>query len=197
MTDRTYRPKSAIALFAAAMLAVTGAACGNFTGVPASLYTLQDSGVVYALNGAPPSAPTSLHLFSGTLLPADASGLFDVAFDIDSAGRIVVLPERAVISGLAPSHTVSVQAVSGTYDALDRAPRSGYRADTALVITTNQVVVVQSQDANACSVSISGTTLYGKFVITSVDPLTRQMTIRFTTDPNCGFYSFATGLPKD
>jgi hypothetical protein len=197
MTDRTFRSKSAIALFAAAMLAVAGAACGNFTGVPASLYTLEDSGVVFALNGATPNAPTALYVFGGALVPADANGLFDVAFDLDATGQIVVVPERAVISGLAASHTVGLQAVTGTFDALDRAPRTGYRADTALVVTTNQVVVVQSQDANACSVSISGTTLYAKFVITAVNPLTRQMSIRFTSDPNCGFYSFATGLPKD
>ena len=197
MTDRIFRSKSTVALLAAATLAVTGAACGSFTGVPASLYTLADSGTVFALNGAPPSAPTALYIFSGTLVPADANFLFDVAFDIDANGKIVIMPERVVASGLAPTHTVALQAVSGTYDALDHAPRSGYRADTSLVASVNQVIVVQSQDANACSVSLSGTTLYAKFVITSVDPLTRQMAIKYTADPNCGFFSFANGLPKD
>jgi hypothetical protein len=197
MTDRIFRPKSAIALFAAASLAVAGAACHGLTGVPASLYTLEDSGVVYPLNGGASGTPTALYMFQGALVPADANFLFDVAFDLDSSGRIVVLPERAVASGLAPTHTVALQAVSGTYDALDRAPRSGYRADTALVTSVNQVIMVQSQDENACSVSLSGTTLYAKFVITAIDPVTHGMSIKFTADPNCGFYSFASGLPKD
>jgi hypothetical protein len=198
MTDRNFRPKSAVAMLLAAMLAVTGVACGSFTGVPSSLDTLADSGTVYAINGAPPSAPTSLYLFAGTLVSADANFLFDVAFDIDSLGRIVVLPQRAVASGLATTHTVAIQAVSGSYDALNEAPKSGYRADTALVVTTNQVVMIQSQDANACSTSLTGATaLYGKIVIDSVDPVTREMSIRFTTDPNCGFFSFAVGLPPN
>jgi hypothetical protein len=87
--------------------------------------------------------------------------------------------------------------VTTSYDGLGRAPRSGYRADTALVTTVNRVIVVQSQDANACGVSITGTTLYAKVIITSVDVETRQLTIKYTSDPNCGFFSFAAGLPKD
>jgi hypothetical protein len=197
MTDRNSRRKSAIALIVAASLAVAGAACHGFTGVPASLYTLEDSGVVYPLNGGGPGTPSALYIFQGALVPANANFTFDVAFDLDSAGHVIVLPERAVASGLAPSHTVSLQAVSGSYDALDRAPRTGYRADTALVASINQVVMVQSQDANACSVSLSGTTLYAKLVITAIDPVTHGMSIKFTADPNCGFYSFASGLPKD
>ncbi|HEY4219642.1 MAG TPA: hypothetical protein VGM67_21060 [Gemmatimonadaceae bacterium] len=197
MTDRILRPKSAIALFVAASLAIAGAACSGFTGVPASLDTFEDSGVVYPLNGAPPGSPSALYIFSGELVPSDANFTFDVAFDVDSAGRIVVLPEPAVASGLAPIHTVSLQAVAGTYDALDRAPRSGYRADTALVAAVNQVIMVQSQDENACSVSLSGTTLYAKLVITAVDPVTHGMSIKYATNPNCGFVSFAPGLPKD
>lgn len=197
MTDRIFRPKSAIALFVAASLAIAGAACSGFTGVPASLENLADSGIVYPLNGASAGSPSALYIFQGSLVPADANFTFDVAFDLDSAGRIVVLPESVVASGLAPAHTVSLQAVSGSYDALNEAPRSGYRADTALVTTVNQVIMVQSQDANACSVSLSGTTLYAKLVITAIDPVTHGMSIKFATDPNCGFVSFAAGLPKN
>lgn len=197
MIDRTLRPTSAFALLIAAAFAVASTACGNFTGVPASMYTLQDSGTAYALNGAPPSAPTALHMYSGTLVAADANFAFDIAFDIDSAGNPVILPERVVASALAATHSVGLQVVAGDYDAIDRAPRTGYHPDTALVVTPGQVVVVQSQDGNACSISLSGTTLYAKFVIDSVDLVNRQLSIRFTTDPNCGFYSFAAGLPKN
>jgi hypothetical protein len=197
MIRRISTPKLKVLAFAAMTLVVGGLACGTFTGVPASLPTLTDSGDVYAINGAPAGAPTSLHLFSGTLLPADATFTFDVAFDIDTSGAIQILPQRAVASGLAPTHTVALQATTSAFDAVLSAPKNGYRADTALVAKLNQVILIQSNDANACGVSLTGSTIYGKLVILTADRATRKLTVRYTTDPNCGFFSFASGLPKD
>lgn len=189
---------SAVAALAAAIGLVTAAACSNFTGVPASLPTINDTGTVYALNGAPPGAPSALHVFSGTLLTADANFVFDVAFDIDTIGRIVVLPQRAVASGLATTHTVAIQIDSTqTFDQITRAPGSGYRADTATTIKLNQVLLIQSSDPNACGVSLTGSTLYAKLAVTAIDRVSRQLLVEYTTDPNCGFRSFATGVPKD
>jgi hypothetical protein len=197
MTRRISAPKFKILAFAATTLVAGGLACGTFTGVPASLPTLTDSGDVYAINGAPAGAPTSLHLFSGLLLPADATFTFDVAFDIDTTGSVQILPQRAVASGLAPTHTVALQVATSTFDAILSAPKNGYRADTAVVARLNQVILIQSNDPNACGVSLTGSTIYGKLVILAADRVSRKLTIRYTTDPNCGFFSFASGLPKD
>jgi hypothetical protein len=179
------------------MVAVAGAACSDFTGVPASLSTFTDSGVVYALNGAPPGAPTALHVYSGSRLAADARFSFDIAFDLDGANNVIVLPQRAVASSLAASHTVSLQTVTTDFASVDKAPKNGYRADTALVTRAGQVVLVESQDPNVCGISITGTRIYAKLQVQGVDPATRQITIKYTVDPNCGFLSFASGVPKD
>ena len=152
---------------------------------------------VYAINGAPPGAPTALHVFSGTLLPATAAFVFDIAFDIDTAGHVVIIPQRAVATGLSSSHTVGLQRVATDFDSLSAAPKSGYRADTALVTTPNQVIAIQSSDPNACGISLTGSTLYAKVVVRAIDRVTKQLAVRFTVDPNCGFFSFAPGLPKD
>jgi hypothetical protein len=189
------RPK--ILALIAAVVAVAGIACGDLTGVPASLPTLADSTVVYAINGAPPGAPTALHVYAGQLFSADATFLFDVAFDIDASGHPVILPQRVVASGLAATHTVGLQAATSAYETITRAPTSGYRVDTALVATLGVPVLVQTTDPNTCSVSLTGTVLYAKLVIRSVNPATRQMVVQFTTDPNCGFRSFLPGIPKD
>lgn len=190
-------PWPKIVAFLAATSIVTAVSCGDFTGVPASLPTISDSGTVFALNGAPPGAPTALHMFSGSLLAADANFLFDVAFDLDSAGNVIVLPQRAVASALASTHTVALATVPDSFGAIGSAPKISYRADTALVTKPNVVVVVQSSDVSACGVSLTGTTIYGKFVVTSVDPVAKQLKVRYTVDPNCGFRSFASGIPKD
>lgn len=185
-----------LAALVAATVAVVVAACGSFTGVPASLINIIDSGTVYALNGSPPGAPTALAATSGVLLAANSSFVFDVAFDIDSAGNVVYLPQRAVASGLASTHQVGLQKLSTAYDSLANAPKSGYRADTALVAAVNQTVVLQIADPS-CSVSITGTTLYAKVVVTKVDPVAKQLTVQYSVDPNCGFVSFALGVPKN
>jgi hypothetical protein len=149
------------------------------------------------LNGAPPGAPTALHMFSGTLLAADGAFVFDIAFDIDSAGNVVILPEAAVASSLVTNHAVALATVSDSYASLGSAPKVTYRADTALVTKPNVTVVVQSTDPTSCGTSLTGTSVYGKLVVTSVDLVARQLTVQYTTDPNCGFRSFSSGIPKN
>lgn len=195
-----HRPsRTLFRLLALGMCAATvgAVACGDLTGVPASLPTLTDSGIVYAINGAPPGAPTALHVFSGTILNADATFIFDVAFDIDANGRVVYLPQKTVASGLAPTHSVGLQATTSTFDQVTSAPKSGYRPDTALVANPGTVVLVQTADANACGISLTGTTLYGKVQVEVIDPQQRTLKLRWTVNPNCGFFSFASGIPKD
>src|SRR4051812_38496484 len=51
--------KPNIVALGALVLAIAAAACGDLTGVPASLPTVSDSGPVYAINGAPVGAPTA------------------------------------------------------------------------------------------------------------------------------------------
>jgi hypothetical protein len=192
-TKRTFRAL----VVAASVIVSLAAACSDFTGVPASLPTLTDSGTVFALNGAPSGAPTALHLYTGTLLAADASFTFDLAFDIDAFGNPVILPQRTVATGLVPAHSVGMQHIDQEFSVLDKAPKSGYHPDTALVTRVGKTVAIQSQDRNLCGISITGTSIYAKLVVLSVDPAARKLSIQFTVDPNCGFISFLPGVPKD
>jgi hypothetical protein len=190
--------KSRIAGLVVAAAAVAGVACGNFTGVPASLATITDTGTVFAINGAPLGAPTAIHAFAGAFVPADADFLFDVAFDLDSLARIHILPQRQVAAGLQPTHTVSLATVPDSFDAVGAVP-SGltFHPDTGMIIARNQVVIAQVTDAQACGFSVTGTTLYAKIVVNAINRVDRTMSVKFTVDPNCGFRSFAPGVPKD
>jgi len=181
----------------ASVIVAFAAACSDFTGVPASLATQSDSGSVFALNGAPINAPTALHLYTGQRLPADASFLFDIAFDIDAGGNPILLPLRIVASGLSGAHSVGMQNVDQDFSTLDQAPKSGYHTDTAFVTRVGQTIAIQSLDPNICGLSVTGTSIYAKLVILSLDPIARKMSIQYTVDPNCGFVSFLPGIPKD
>ncbi len=199
MIRRLIGSNSRFATLAFVAVAVTGVACRDFTGVPASLATITDSGTVFSLNGAPLGAPTALHAFSGTLIPADANFVFDIAFDIGTnPGEVIVLPQRAVASGLATTHQVSLATVADTFEAVTAVPKGlTFRADTAMTLKRNQVLIAQVSDATACGFSLTGTTLFAKVVVTAINHDTRQMQVKYTVDPNCGFKSFASGVPKD
>lgn len=199
MIRRFIDQKSRLATIALAIAVVTAAACGDFTGVPASLPTATDSGTVYALNGAPLGAPTALHVYSGTLIPATADFVFDVAFELDStAGEIVVLPQRTIASGLATTHAVGLAVVADTFDAVGRVPSGiSFRQDTAMVLKRGQTMLVQVTDQSICGFSLTGSTMYAKLAVKSIDRPSRTMSIQYATDPNCGFRSFASGIPKD
>jgi hypothetical protein len=57
-------------------------------------------------------------------------------------------------------------------------------------------VLVQVQDP-ACAASVASTWIYAKLVVLSVDKAARTMQVQYAADPNCGFLSFAAGLPKN
>src|SRR5690348_10135590 len=197
MTSRRLRPSPA-PIFALASIAAAFAvaSCRGLTDVPASLPTITDSGIVYAVNGAPLGAPTALQTAAGQLVAASSSFAFDLAFDIDTTGHVVLLPLRTVASGIASTHSVGLQLAQAPFDNLTAAPKSGYRADTALVVARDQPVFVQSNDVTTCGFAITGSNLYAKVVVRSVDPAKRIMNVVFTVDPDCGFVSFASGIPK-
>lgn len=198
MTNRRFRPIPApIFVLATIAGAVAGISCRDLTGVPASIPTITDSGVVYALNGAPLGAPTALRVSTGQLVPANSAFAFDIAFDIDTAGHAVLLPLRTVASGIATTHSVGLQVAQASFDSLIAAPKTGYRPDTALVAAADAVILVQSNDVTTCGFAITGTNLYGKLVIRSVDAVKRVLSVTYTVDPNCGFLSFASGVPKN
>jgi len=196
MSDRFLANKRSLLLLAGGVVAITAVACKSLTGVPASLSTVPDSGIVYAINGAPSGAPTAIHMYTGTRTAADASFFFDIAFDIDASGNVVLLPQRTVASGLTTTHQVGLQKSALNYSDVETAPKSGYHPDTAMVVAVNQLVLVQVQDPS-CAVSITGTSIYGKLVVLSADPKTRTLDIQYVGDPNCGFVSLAPGVPKN
>ena len=53
---------SKLAALTAGVLAIAASGCRDLTGLPASLPVISDSGVVYAINGAPAGAPTALEM---------------------------------------------------------------------------------------------------------------------------------------
>jgi hypothetical protein len=198
MTPNVRAPRL-LAFFATALAIFFGtAACGSLTRPKAQTENSTDTITVYALNNTPVDAPSGVWLFGRQAVVINAAFTFDVAFDVNSQGDATLYTVRYVAGGLSPAHSVALQRYSGTYDALTKAPQSGYVTDSLFTTKVGDVFAVSTTDPTACGFSIYSNVIYAKIEVLGIDPGTRTVRTRFTVDPNCGFFSLIpSGIPKD
>lgn len=172
-------------------------ACGDPVNLKATRPTTTDTLTVYALAGTPPSFPSALSIVARQAVRVDGFGAFDVAFDINPAGQAVIYPLKLVVSLAGGARQIGLQKVAGPFDSVLTAPRTGYQADSALVAATGEVVVIEAQhngSGDVCGFQLSPY-IYAKITIDSIDQQIRTLSFRLVTSLNCGFRSFATGIP--
>jgi hypothetical protein len=81
------------------------------------------------------------------------------------------------------------------YDSLTLAPTGDYGADSSLTVALGETVAVRvPRIGNEC-IYAGRPYFFSKLVVDSVRLADRLIFVRATTDPNCGFRSFAPGVP--
>lgn len=176
------------------LAAATGAlACKAPTRLQARLETVRDTLVVYSVNGSPPALPSALNTATRQVMRAGDDVSFDIAFDAESEQRAVLIPARVLTGRLGTDRPVGIRVLDESFDALTAAPSAGYVYDSVTVVAPGQTVVIQAY-TGYCALDFSKQ-IYSKLVIDSI----RAETIYFRihVDPNCGFRSFAPGIPRD
>jgi len=168
-------------------------ACGDPTSLKANLTTSVDSLFVYALSGTPPTYPSGLSLVGRQPVRVDGFASFDVALDIDAAGKAVIYPVKLVVASPGGSRPVGMIKVQGTFEQVVEAPKSGFEADSAISMAPGEVVVVQSAHNTSGDLSVLHQSEYLRE--DSVNLASRTLFLRLGLDPNCGFRSFAAGIP--
>ncbi len=173
-------------------------ACANPLATKATLATIDDTSAVFALTGAPENAPTAINITFPRAVIATPSEDYDVVFDIrhDSA---FAYPPHAIGATL----TAGLQLATKPYDQITQAPTTGYNDTLPVFLKAGDVLLVQSTSVQCASQGVQARTfLYAKVVIDSifydeaVSPHTpRTIWYRMRNDPNCGFLSFADGVP--
>lgn len=190
------------ALFSAAGLAVViggAAACGDVTGLEATAANEFDTLSVFPLTGSSATTPTALNTAFNTVTPIGPSGNFDVAFDLDAQRRVVLYPVKLIVQPLTGVNDVGLRKVAGTFESVERAPTGVYEVEGSLVIAVGEVAVVEAKrnrSGDICTFSISPN-IYSKIVVDSVSTGSNKIWFRIVSNPNCGFRSFAAGLPKN
>jgi len=167
-------------------LALAAVACDGI-GTKAVYTNIARSYDLFALSGAPVSAPTAINFLGGSTI-ADATFAFDVAFDIDGAGNLRLYPVRSLAGGLVGTQKrVGLQVVPGSFESLREVPSTGYDTLGFKTVQAGSVVAVELQDINTCLYSLNGTNLYAKLVVDSVHTNERRVFGRTVSDANCGF----------
>ena len=189
---------SAHRLVLAVAAVVTLAACNTGTGVNANVPIHTDTLVAYALNGSPPGSPAGVSLVGGSVNPITAAFAFEVAFDLDTGNTVRLYQVQRVANSLGSTNAVGAQVIpSVAFDQLSRAPASGYRYDSTLVVPVGSTVALEMSNPTVCTSILTTQVFYAKLMVTQVDPVAKSVKLIATTDPNCGFRSLTTGIPKD
>ena len=189
--------KARLALLATMCVVTVLNACGKVAGLTATIPTYVDTLSLWSLSGTPPSYPSGISITTRQIVRVDGFAAFDVAFDIDVNGKTVIYPVKLIVASPGGSRPVGLQRVTGPFENVLEAPKTGYETDSALVMVPGEVVAVESPhngSGDICQFSISPN-VYAKIGVDSVNLASRVIYLRMGFDPNCGFRSFATGVP--
>lgn len=179
---------------AAVTTAVT-AACGNPLSYPGQSENATQPFYVHALTGSPLAVSTAITFPGRSVTRVDGTYNFDVAFDIDASGNVVLMPPELVGQDPNGNRLVGILKGVGTYDQITQAPFTGYTVDSVTVVSRGQAVVVQAQEPVCLTSNPSAPYLYAKLVIDSVDVVARGIYGRAMIGGDCGYRQLIPGFP--
>ena len=185
--------KLALALVASAAIL---SACGDSQLLRASLPTVQDGYVVFALTGTPAAYPSGLNTYVRSTVRVDGNANFDVAFDIDTNGKVVLYPVQKIVTSLSGTRRVGLRKIAAPFDSITIAP-SGTLSDSSIVASKGETVIVQAArngNGDACQFDLSPY-IYTKLHMDSIAVDSRTVFLTAILNPNCGFRSFEPGIP--
>lgn len=106
---------------------------------------------------------------------SNGSTNFQVAIDADAGGQLRIFPVLALVSPPSGAAAVGLLRSTAAFNALDRAPTSGFVDDTAQTASVGEAFIFRV-NAGTCAF---GDPLYGKLEIESFSTATQRATVRF------------------
>jgi hypothetical protein len=178
---------------AVASLAI--AACQDVTrSINPTTEVTEDTLIVFPLRGSPLSAPTALDLFTlQAMRLGQGNARPDVVIDT-SAAAVLLYPSQLIIDS--DALTTALLEVTSNFDSIPEALTSGYQDTAAVVVSVGETVLVRA--GNVCFGGLPGRNFfYAKMQLLELTMSSgfRSARFRIRSNPNCGFRSFADGLP--
>jgi hypothetical protein len=174
-------------------LALVAAACSDPFKLTATRPNVSTTLEAWAISGTAPTLPSVLIIPGYTMTRPDAAGSFDIAFDVDSNGKLVVLPVGSVVRALAGTRNVAFLRPAESFESILEAPTKGWTNDSLLTLNVGDVFLVRIATL-FCQFELRQQ-IYSKYRVDSIIAPERRAILSSVIDPNCGFRSFQTGIP--
>ncbi len=194
MTPSRSLARRARRLLSVVLVPLSAAGCDDPFRLTANRENVDAVFELWAMTGSPAAYPSGLVVAQATAVPLDALGSFDLAFDIDTTGRLKVYPVASVVSPLTGARQVEFQRATVPYSVVAEAPRTGWTRDSVLVVNVGQVFLVKVP-TQYCQFDIRQE-IYAKISVDSVDVTERRIRLGARVNPNCGFRSLLSGVPE-
>src|SRR5215470_13645910 len=101
--------KSRLFVLVALVVGSLAAACNDPFAPKASLSVNFDTLQIFALTGTAPALPTAFDVAPRRLVKATGAFDYDIVFDIDKSGNVLLYPVRVIGGTYAASRTVGIQ----------------------------------------------------------------------------------------
>lgn len=184
-----------LGLFVATLALVLGvAACEDPLTDAATYENAEQIFAIGALTGGDVTTPAGLSLATRQIVRIDGVFDFDLAFDINSSGKPVILPMGFVGTPVTGSRTIGLYRATSLFGDVSEAPRNGYVFDSTMTFNPGAAIIVLSQQSG-CTYSLTPQT-YAKITIDSVSVPRRMLYGRALINLNCGKRQLTPGLPK-
>jgi hypothetical protein len=180
-----------------ALAALAIVACQDITrSTIATRDVIEDTLVVFPFSGSPLAAPTAIDLFGPMSIRVGQGRWVDAPYDlvVDTAAGEAVLQPSQLVTTEAPE--TAILQVTTPFDSIPEAPTTGYQDTASVSLAPGETVVVRAR--NRCSGGFAGRDFfYAKVQLLELTMSSgfRSLRFRVRSNPNCGFRSFADGLP--
>jgi hypothetical protein len=169
------------------------AACNASQLAPAQVSNTVDTVTMGALAGAALQYPAAFDITVGQAVRTDQTSAFDFVYNIDSAGRHVLLPLHAITGlGNKTGNNPGFIRETVTFDQITVAPTDTYLTTDTLVIAPGDLLVARSRVA--CYL---GVPQYAKLQVLDFDDALKTVRLEVLSDTNCGYKNLQVGVPTN
>jgi hypothetical protein len=183
----------------AAPILVAASCQVNPTLPPAVVPVAQQQITLFALTGTPVTTPSGYNMVQLGEVRTNVSNNFDFVMDIGidstfgvgtTGDTVIVLLPRGAVGFVEDG---GLQWTAAPFDSLTLAPLDGYEQVKPTRIRQGDAILAASR-RQTCDDG-SSHPRYAKLNIQAVDLVARTVVILVVIDPNCGYRSFAAGIP--
>lgn len=168
------------------------AACGDANLLnPPSSSNGEVIGTLWAIRGTPLHRPSAWSISLEQPVRLDQTPSFDFAFDIDAAGRAVLLP-LGVFGVLQRAGNPGLFQTTRAWDAITIAEVNGYLIADTIPVAAGDRLYARSAISGNC---FSQFPLYAKIEIQAINTVERTLEFRILSNLNCGYKGLEPGFP--